>query len=148
MFFLKELPTRQMLESMNDRIPGMNVDVVENALIIMRQASLLLRELEGYFTAQNFSQLRFLILMVIFREETPLLVGEITDHIDVSKPVMTRTLVALESDGHIRFKKHQKDGRAKLVRLTPKGEEKLLNSLPGYYALIEKFMKEWKIGHG
>ncbi|EIA2085013.1 hypothetical protein V4X21_004664 [Escherichia coli] len=68
MFFLKELPTRQMLDSYQKRFPAMKIDMVESALMLLRQASLLIRILDAYFAKHNLSQLRFLILVVLDRE--------------------------------------------------------------------------------
>ncbi len=144
MFFLKELPTRRMLEGYRDRFPAMNIDAVERALNLLRQASLLIRELDAYFTSQNFSQLRFLTLIVIDREPDGegLTVSEIASRLDVSKPVLTRTLQSLSDDDLVCFRDHGSDKRAKLVSLTPSGADKLNAILPGYYRLIEAFMEQ------
>ncbi|MBB6523795.1 MarR family winged helix-turn-helix transcriptional regulator [Pseudoteredinibacter isoporae] len=142
MFFLKELPSKQMIQGYADRYPIKNVDSVEAALLMMRQASLLIRELEAYFSSHNSSQLRFLILLVIDREpeRRSLLVSEISERIDVSRPVMTRTLQSLEGDNFIAIKADKHDGRAKQVFLTEKGRKFLKKILPGYYELIDNFM--------
>lgn len=141
MFFLKELPTREILERYHQRFPEMNVDMVEDALLLMRQASLLLRQLDEYFSAHDFSQLRFLIIVIIDREqETLLTASEILKKLDVSGPVMARTLKALEASRMIVFHEHELDKRAKRIALTPKGKAKLQSILPGYYETIERFM--------
>lgn len=143
MFFLKELPTREILERYHERFPNMKVDMVENALLLMRQASLLLRKLDEYFSGHDFSQLRFFIAIIIDREpEKKLTASDILKKIDVSKPVMTRTLKALEAAGMIEFLEHDSDRRAKIVTLTRKGKDKLQSILPGYYATIEEFMAD------
>ncbi len=144
MFFLKELPTRQIIQGYADRYPIGNVDTVEKALLMMRQASLLVRQIETYFSSHGISQLRFLILVVIDREveRDSLLVSEISDRIDVSRPVMTRTLKNLTSAGLIEIKADQTDGRAKQVFLTAKGRILLEDILPGYYAVIDTFMTD------
>jgi DNA-binding MarR family transcriptional regulator len=142
MFFLKELPTRQMLEGYHTRFPKMNVSALEEALIMMRRASLLVRRLERYFDVHGLSLLRFLILIVIDREpeRDGLSIGEITERVDVSKPVMTRTLKSLEQDGLISITSQGEDKRVKCVCLTPKGAAMLNDVLPGYFSLIDEFM--------
>ncbi|GAB7024443.1 MarR family winged helix-turn-helix transcriptional regulator [Salidesulfovibrio brasiliensis] len=141
MFFLKELPTREILERYHERFPEMNVDMVGDALLLMRQASLLLRQLDEYFSGHDFSQLRFLIIVIIDREqETLLTASEILKKLDVSGPVMARTLKALEASQMIVFHEHESDKRAKRIALTPKGKAKLQAILPGYYETIERFM--------
>lgn len=142
MFFLKELPTRQMLEAYQKRFPDMKIDTVESALRLLRQASLLLRMLDAYFAKHNLSQLRFLILVVLDREidRGGLMSSEVAARLDVSRPVMTRTLKTLSDDGLLDFDEHNADGRAKLIRLTTKGRRTLQEVLPGYYREIEQFM--------
>lgn len=149
MFFLKELPTRQMLEGYRKRFPMMDVDAVESALTFLRQASLLLRELDAYFSAHNFSQLRFFVLMVIDREPecSGLTATQIASRLDVSKPVLTRTLQTLLGDEFIQFNENVSDKRSKVFFLTPSGAVKLTAVLPGYYRLIESFEKKHDKAH-
>lgn len=144
MFFLKELPSRQILESYHDRFPEMNVGAVESALLLMRRASHLIRALDAYFATHDFSQLRFLICIVIDREPNAegLTASQIIEKLDVSKPVMTRTVQSLVSAGLVVFTEHEWDRRAKVVALTPEGRDRINSILPGYYALIERFMAE------
>ena len=68
MFFLKELPSRRIIESYTGGRAGVDGGAVERALRMMRNASLLIRALEAYFSEHRLSQLRFLVLIVIDRE--------------------------------------------------------------------------------
>lgn len=142
MFFLKELPTKTMIQGYADKYPIENVASVESALMMMRQASLLVRKLDAYFSGHGISQLRFLILIVIDREpeRDSLLASEISERIDVSRPVMTRTLKSLASEQLITIQADKDDGRAKQVFLTDKSRELLEDILPGYFELIDGFM--------
>jgi DNA-binding MarR family transcriptional regulator len=83
-----------------------------------------------------------MILIVIDREpeRDSLSFGEITARVDVSKPVMTRTLKSLEQDDLISIASQGEDKRVKCVRLTSKGVKVLNYVLPGYFSLIDKFM--------
>lgn len=142
MFFLKELPTRAMLEDYHQRFPQMHIDAVDSALRLLRRASVLMRELDAYFAAHGLSQLRFLILMVLDRERArdSLMASEMAERLDVSRPVMTRTLQTLEKDGLLRMNADSQDGRARLISLTAAGRQTLAGALPGYYSVIETFM--------
>lgn len=143
MFFLKELPTRQMLESYQQRYPEMAIDSVEAALHMLRKASLLMRRLDTYFAQHELSQLRFLILVVLDREEGDggLMASDMAERLDVSRPVMTRTVQTLAADGMLRLREHGADGRARLIQLTSKGRRLLHQALPGYYREIDDFMR-------
>lgn len=143
MFFLKELPTRRMLEGYARRYPSMNPAAVEEALTMLRRASLLLRELEAYFAGHGLSQVRFIILIVIDREpeRNGLTVTEIAERLDVSKPVMTRCLQSLIEAKLIRLDGDPNDGRVRIARLTEAGAAKLEALLPGYFTLVDAFMR-------
>lgn len=137
MFFLKDLPSRQMIE----RYAGehnFKAETIAEGLASMRRASLMIRRLERYFAGHGLSQLRFLILIVIDREpdRDTLTVGEITSRLDVAGPVVARTLRTLLEDGLIVTGRNDGDARTKHVGLTPAGRQSLYALLPGYFAII------------
>lgn len=142
MFFLKELPTKQMLQNYSARYPEMHVGAVDAALRLLRRASILMRELEAYFAARGSSQTRFLTMIVIDREmeQAGLLPSEIADRLDISRPVVTDTIKALERASLLGSSRDAEDGRAKRVSLTLEGRAALADLLPGYFALIANFM--------
>ncbi|WP_260027808.1 MarR family winged helix-turn-helix transcriptional regulator [Leisingera caerulea] len=111
---------------------------ITGALVMMRRASLLIRRLDGYFAAHGLSQLRFLVLIVIDREpeRQSLTPNEIAQRIDISKPVLSRTLHALEQDSLIRLASSRTDGRSKEVFLTAEGRQRLHDLLPGYFSIL------------
>jgi len=68
------------------------------------------------------------------------MVSEIASRLDVSRPVMTRTLKSLEDDSLLKIEGAISDARAKLVSLTAIGRKKLMAVLPSYYRIVEEFM--------
>lgn len=140
MFFLKELPTNSILTDYAKRYPDMNIDIMNATLPMLRRASLLIRQLEAYFTEHDLSQTRFLILIILDREieQKPLRITDIVARLDVSKPVITNTLKALEKDGFINIRGSKIDQRTKTVLITSEGREKLASILPGYYKLMNE----------
>ncbi len=145
MFFLKDLPSREMLEVYKEDFPQMDVDDVQTALILLRRASILLRRIEAYFAKHGLSQTRFLILIVLDRElkhgkQGHLLAKEIAEKLDISRPIVTNTLKSMKNNGFIKINTHAQDGRAKLIMLTDIGCEKLYAVLPGYYSILHDFM--------
>lgn len=142
MFFLKDLPSRQMVETYAAPY-GADPAHVIGALRMMRSASLLIRKIEAYFAAHGLSQLRFLVLIVIDREpeRRSLTPNEIAQRIDVSKPVMTRTLQSLQKDALITILASPSDKRSKEVSLTPQGLQRLQDTLPGYYKILSEEME-------
>lgn len=141
MFFLKELPTREMIENYRHQFEEINVDNVERTLITLRNSSLLLRELEDYFAQHGLSQLKFLILIVIDREleRISLTSAEIAERIDVSKPVLSRTINKLLDDKLLVAQADDSDGRVKHLSLSKQGKNTLQTLLPDYYLLISRY---------
>ncbi|MCH2486933.1 MAG: MarR family transcriptional regulator [Erythrobacter sp.] len=142
MFFLKELPSSQMIAGYAET-HGVAADTITQGLSLMRRASVLIRRLESYFADHGLSQLRFLFLIVIDREpeRDTLTVGEITARLDVAGPVIARTLRVLVTDGLVESLVDERDARTKHVRLTDRGHEKLRTLLPGYFAIIADEME-------
>jgi DNA-binding MarR family transcriptional regulator len=141
MFFLKSLPTEDMITGYTQSVPSVDPKTIGNALLMLRQASLLLRELEAYFTVHGLSQTRFLIMMVIDREPNRqfLAVGEITKRLDISMPIVTNTIKSLIKQGYVKSKFSSDDARVRLISLTIEGRIQLHKILPGYFRLIQEF---------
>lgn len=143
MFFLRELPTRMMIDGYVSATGVGNTDVVAQALSMMRAASQLSRLLDAYFSAHGLSQLKFLILVVIDREpETDSLrQSEINQRLDVSKPVLHRTVSSLLEAGLLVRSDDVEDSRAHRLALSDAGKTMLAAILPGYFETISDFME-------
>jgi DNA-binding MarR family transcriptional regulator len=140
MFFLKKLPSRQMVDGYAGRFDSVDADKVLEALQLMRNSSILIRDLETYFARHGLSQLRFLVMVIIDREPDRgwLAASEIADRLDVSRPVVTRTLQSLQKSGLIAIANNAMDGRSRDVTLTPAGDAKLNDVLPDYFAILHR----------
>lgn len=110
---------------------------------MMRNASVLVRRIDQYFAANGLSQLRFLIMIVIDREidRDWLTQAEIAEKLDVSKPVMTRTVQTLLKAGLLSVEADKEDRRIKRLSLTSDGQASLFDLLPGYFDTITSFME-------
>ena len=139
MFFLKALPSQRMAEGFTGS--SKEAESVVAALQKMRLASLLIREVERYFREHGLSQLQFLVLIAIKREpdRDSLRATELAERLDVSKPVLHRTIRALIADGYIDAREDLNDRRAEQLALTSAGDEKLAALLPGYFNILISF---------
>lgn len=144
MFLLTDLPTREMIAQYQDEYPILEPDIMLDALSMLREASLLLRSLENYFSRHDLSQTRYLILILLDRElkQDGLLSSDLAQKLDLSKAVISKTVTTLIEQGFITAHPCSQDKRAKWLRLSEKGQAKLREVLPGYYELIQKFMKK------
>jgi len=139
MFFLKELPTRQMLERYSERFAEMDIEKTGKALVLLRSASVLMRRIDRYFEQLGLSQSKMLIMILLDREpdKPTLTMKELSDRLDISQPVLTRTLCSLVDKNYVETMVNDKDGREKLNRLTKKGRTRLYEILPGYYQILK-----------
>ncbi len=138
MFFLAELPTRDMIDGYAGRhAPGQG-QAIEDTLLLLRRASALIRQLDTYFAGHGFSQLRFLTLIVIDREPVRdwLSFSEVASRLDVSRPVVSRTVRSLVEDGFLTERPDADDKRSRRLSLTRKASGKLDALLPGYFEII------------
>ncbi len=138
MFFLKYLPTQSLILNYSEHFPSGAEPQIAEKLEMLRKASLLLRDLEEYFREQGFSFTRFLICVVLDRAEGQggLQHSEIVDRIDVSSPVISRSLSALVDDGLVAVEIEDTNKRIRKNRLTDAGRDRLNALLPGYYEIL------------
>lgn len=144
MFFLKELPTDSMVEEYVSKTGVGNSGTISQALSMMREASQLIRLVDAYFSSHNLSQLKFLILVVIDREPDieSLRQSEINRRLDVSKPVLNRSVSSLLETGLLKRIEDKEDYRAHKLALTEKGKSTLKMIMPEYFKVISKFMNK------
>lgn len=142
MFFLKVLPDEAMITRFTGS-PERSAKV-HQSLRRMREASLLIRQVERYFSGYGLSQLKFLIMIVIERENDrdSLRASEISARLDVSKPVLHRSIQALIEQGLIVGMADPQDKRAELLSLTKAGRDVLNAALPGYFDVMTAYQWE------
>jgi DNA-binding MarR family transcriptional regulator len=141
MFFLKDLPSREMIESVAPKGATNAPEKVLRTLTTLRAASQLLREIEALLRQSDLSQTQFLVMMMILREpdRTSLSPGEIAEKLDISRPVLTRTLTTLTEKKLIENAKAQPtDKRRRELALTTTGAALFQDLLPGYLTLLEQ----------
>ena len=136
MFFLKTLPSLEMVQGYTKN--GAAAETVLDALGMLRRASLLLRRIEQYFANHGLSQQKFLIMVVIDREpeRTSLRLGEIAERLDVSKPVLHRTIKAMIAADLLASQPDPDDGRSDLIQLTTQAKDLLAQIMPGYFEIL------------
>ncbi|WP_299705531.1 MarR family transcriptional regulator [uncultured Tateyamaria sp.] len=141
MFFLKELPSTEMIAGVTADVPNVDAAHVLTALERLRQASILLRDIEAFLRTHTLSQTQFLSLMMIVREpdRDSLSAAEIAERLDVSKPVLSKAIGSLMDKGLLAPATMQPaDQRQKQLSLTEKGHRVFAGVLPGYFALLHK----------
>ena len=138
MFFLKYLPTQSLIQGYSQHFPEGVEPQIATKLELLREASLLLRDLDEYFRARDFSFTRFLILVILDRSETSggLQHAQIVERIDVSSPVISRSLKALIDDQLVLVESDPENRRVKTNHISETGIARLHDLMPGYYEIL------------
>ncbi len=145
MFFLEELPSDSILESFAKMYEEMNPKSVKAFLHLLKIGSKALNGYEAILKKHDLSTGRFLVLVVLKRDEkNPLKPSEIAKKLGVSRPTVTKLIKGLESSGHIgRVINDAGDMREFLIKITKLGEQKIDEIMPIYYQGINRFMKDF-----
>lgn len=105
----------------------------------------LARRLTGVYDAalagHGLTVTQYAALMALARAAAPLAIGELAQRLQMDRSTTTRLLAPLERDGlvaqpaaaHLRRGERQ-DQRARLLRLTPRGERRLHAAVPSWAA--------------
>lgn len=136
MFFLKYLPMQALIANYGAHYPEGAEPQIADKLQLLREASVLLRELEEYFREHDFSITRFLICVSIDQAADGLTHSQIVERIDVSSPVISRSLKALVDDGLVESVIDDENTRVRRQCLTDLGRERLISLMPGYYEIL------------
>lgn len=143
MFLLKNLPSKETLKKYKSAYPELDVSTMQLSLSLLKLSSVIIKKLEEYFSDYNLTLAKFLALIVIQREKRDyLLISEIADHMGVSKKNTSRLLESLVREGLISIEPCSSDKRVKKVRLLVDGKRSLKLVLPGYYELLNTFLKK------
>ncbi len=140
MFLLDELPSRQILKRFAAQYPNMEIDSVFACLHVLKLASVIIRDLEAYFGEFDLSMARFIVLVVLEREQNPqLTAADLSRKMGIAKKNVSRLLLPLEAQALIRREPSTDDARREYLLLTDKGRKKLKKALPGYYDIIQSY---------
>ena len=147
MFYMRVLPSRDLLESVAREFPELDPTAVEACYFLLRTGSDVLTAFDSNLSRQNMSQSRFIVLLLLKRIElrggggdecaTP---SKLADQAGVSRGTMTGLLAGLEREGLIERELHNGDRRMFSIRMTEKGKKALNRIYPDYYNRIAGLM--------
>ena len=146
MFYMRELPSRDLLESVAREFPELDPTAVEACYFLLRTGSDVLTAFDSNLSRQNMSQSRFIVLLLLKRIELRGERGEcaipskLADQAGVSRGTMTGLLAGLEREGLIERELHNGDRRMFSIRMTGKGKKALDRIYPDYYNRIAGLM--------
>jgi len=137
MFFLRDLPTKDMLESFTSRYPELDISALRACVLLLRTGSDLLSAFENYLNKHGLSQGRFLTLVVMNRTpDEPANPSDLAAQVGVKPATMTGLLDGLERNGHVQRVPHPTDRRKVNICLSVQGKVLLDAILPEFYVYI------------
>lgn len=141
MLQLRDLPSVETLEKFAARYPEADVTAISSFLHLLRVATDLSIALDACLSEHGLLQGRWWVLILLMREDnktsTPSLLAE---KAGVTRATMTGLLDGLVRDGLVERVFDEEDRRRVSVTLTKKGQAKLDDVMPDYYARLRTCM--------
>jgi DNA-binding MarR family transcriptional regulator len=143
MLLLKDLPKYDTLQRFADRYAEMDVTAVQTFLTLLRVASDVIENLDACLARHDLLQGRWWVLILLMREvnlsASP---SMLADKAGVTRATMTGLLDSLERSELIERIPNPDDRRMLHVHLTEKGQKRLDEVMPDYYARVACVMQE------
>ena len=141
MFELKDLPSYDTLERFGALYGNTDVKGLQTWLIWASATQAMLSAFEANLARTcGLSQTQFFVLLLLKRNPDGLGVGALADGVSVTSQTMTRIIDRMVGAGLCNRDVDPVDARARVVRLTPAGDEMLGKALPSHYAWVARLM--------
>lgn len=144
LLMLKDLPRYECLLEAAKRFPDLDPSACEVYLHLLRTGDEVFRVCDVHLGANNISQGRFTVLMLLLDKEhdcpqarTP---AELAEMASVTRATMTGLIDTLERDGFVKREPDPKDRRMMSVNLTPAGQAFLERFLPAHFRRMASLM--------
>ena len=146
MFYMRELPTRDMIDAMGRVFPELDPTALEACYVLLRTGSDVLTAFDENLSRHHITQSRFIVLLLLKRIQLRQLSNgemnpsKLAEQAGVSRGTMTGLLAGLERDGLIGRELQNGDRRRFAIRMTEKGDKTLKRIFPDYYNRIAGLM--------
>lgn len=143
-FDMRDIPTRQMMQELADKVPELDAASTETMLLFMRTASNLFKYIYEGLAAHGLSHGKLRVLITMYTSSHKMFTpSEIAEQQGISRPTVTGLLDGLERDGIVERISHSNDRRMVMVRLTDSGTEMLQKVLPEIFLKVSRLMSEF-----
>ena len=145
MFYMRELPSRDLINSVASVHPELDPTAVEACYFLLRTGSDVLTAFDENLSRHQMSQSRFIVLLLLNRlelvkEPEEMSPSSLAEWAGVSRGTMTGLLDGLERESLIERHLHDGDRRKFSIRMTKKGRVTLSKIFPDYYNRIGGLM--------
>ncbi len=139
---MARFPSRDYLDFIASRYPGMNIDAIETFLEMVSVNRAMDCGMDNYFQRLGISQARFKVMVNLFYSDSEggMSPATLAEHLSVTRATVTGLLDTLENDRLVERHPDPNDRRGLLIRITEAGKEKLDKVLPAHYDRIGRAM--------
>lgn len=144
MFLLNELATEEELNEIRTRYQDMDIQSIICLSNLMKTGSQLLMLFENFLKKYQFSQGRFLLLMILYRKpQEAINPSVLAEKLGVKRPTASGLIEKLLTESLIERISHSEDGRMYSLRITKMGINRIDEILPDYYQMINKLTSSY-----
>lgn len=142
--FLQTLPTHEELkQSASELYPEIEADSIYTHLLFRKVATDLEAKLDNFFAQYELSPGRHTLLLILRKAPQGLMPSELAHKVGVTQATISGLINSLEKAELVARETHTKDGRAFVIKLTPKGHTLIKTIAPEYFSRISDFWSQF-----
>lgn len=143
-WYNRELPSREVLTGVAERVPELNVSAVQLLLQILQVANEIQHHIYDVLEKKyKLSEGKLAVMIILYIAAADgISPSQLADKAGVTRATISAMLHRLSRDGLATSFSDSADGRGKVVSLTPQGRRFMEGILPDHYLRIAQMMNK------
>lgn len=138
--FLTTLPSQEELHASACQVyPDAEPLTVYTNLLFRKVSTDIEIYYDNFFSKYDLSPGRFTLLMLLKKNPGGMMPSELAQKVGVTQATISGLINSLEKSELVARETHEKDGRAFVIKLTPKGHGLIAKIAPDWYPRMQKF---------
>lgn len=135
------IPTKQELEHYAEKMPEINPSSIIAMLTVKQAANEIQHEILDVLQKKyQLSEGKLRVMIILHQQKNSISPSSLAQKTGVTKATISIMLKRMQRDGLVELISSSEDGRAKKIRLSPKGRAMMDKILPDHYLRISRLM--------
>lgn len=135
------IPTKQELEHYAEKMPEINPSSIIAMLTVKQAANEIQHEILDVLQKKyQLSEGKLRVMIILHQQKNSISPSSLAQKTGVTKATISIMLKRMQRDGLVELISSSEDGRAKKIRLSPKGRAMMDKILPDHYLRVSRLM--------
>lgn len=135
------IPTKQELEHYAEKMPEINPSSIIAMLTVKQAANEIQHEILDILQKKyQLSEGKLRVMIILHQQKNSISPSSLAQKTGVTKATISIMLKRMQRDGLVELISSSEDGRAKKIRLSPKGRAMMDKILPDHYLRVSRLM--------